>query len=77
MSHFVSTKQLIQSPQNKGKDSFLNIKCLNTWSNISTASAEETQLLGQNFHLDIIPGSMIWIFKSLLNQVKKFRSILI
>lgn len=45
-------------------------------SNIYTASVEEIQkLLGQNFHHDTVTASMLWIFKSLLNQVKKFRSL--
>lgn len=46
-------------------------------STIYMASVEDILLLGQNFHLDIIPASMIRIFKSLLNPVKKFRGILI
>lgn len=41
MCHFASTKQLIQSPQDK--DSFLNMKCLNMQSDIYMASAEEIQ----------------------------------
>lgn len=43
------------------------------WSNIFMASAEKIQ----DFHLAINPGSTIQIFKSLLNEVKKFRSIAI
>lgn len=41
--HFVSTKQVIQSPQNKGKDKLLNKIHLNIQSNIHMAFVEEIQ----------------------------------
>jgi len=42
VSYFVSTKQL-ESPQNKGEDSLLKIKCMNMHSSIYMASAKEIQ----------------------------------
>lgn len=74
MSHFVSTKQLIQSPENKQKRLISEYK-MPEHGGVIFLWLLQRKYSYQNFHLAIVPESMIQIFKSLLNEVKKFRSI--